>query len=126
MSRLSDPGSCTPCTLLLLTFLRDATPVDGVGWGSAQGSPLGELLSEFETSGLCPCDMERLTVAWVDELVRKGRIHDRILGRESGQWPRTRAAAQDVPNTLAERYVCVCIQSTAPIRTRLCSVRITK
>ena len=102
MSRLSDPGSCTPCTLLLLAFLRDATPVDGMG--PAQDSPLGELLSAFETNSLGSFDMERLAVAWVDELVRKGRIHDPILSRESGQWPRTRAAAEVAPKTLAERY----------------------
>jgi hypothetical protein len=102
MTRFSEPGTCTPSTLLLLYFLRDATSVDAMEW-SAECGPVGQLLSLLETNHVDSYEMERQAVACVDNLVRNGRISDRMLPRDSRQWPRTREAADDAPGTLAER-----------------------
>jgi hypothetical protein len=106
ITRLSDSRACTPCTLLLLAFLRDMTPVDDMELGPAQSSQLGALLPLLETNDMDAREKEKVVVARVDELVRNGGIRDRILRRESGHWPRTRAAAEHAPGTLTERYLC--------------------
>ncbi len=109
MARLSAPSAFTPCTLLLLAFLRDATLLDGIDWSPAHSSPLETLLALLAKTDVAACEKEKQAVAWVDEHVRKERICCPILRRERGPWPRTRPEAENAPGTLTERYFSACI-----------------